>query len=80
MVIRVASPIAEQLKTYDPRKLGKIRKVSKLHRAGPVPSPPAKIKTLLILAKTLDRQKLNFSPSALFHMKTRVSLNYFVND
>ena len=24
-------------------------------------------------------QKLNFSRSALFHMKTRVSLKYFVN-
>ena len=26
------------------------------------------------------QQKLNFSRSALFHMKTRVSLKYFVND
>ena len=30
--------------------------------------------------KTLEKQKLNFSPSALFHLKTRVSLKYFLND
>ena len=30
--------------------------------------------------KTLEKQILNFSRSALFHMKTRVSLTYFVND
>ena len=33
-----------------------------------------------MLAKSLEKQKLNFSCSALFHMKTRVSLKYFVND
>ena len=30
--MRVASPAAEKLKTYDLRKLGNIRKLSKLHR------------------------------------------------
>ena len=30
--------------------------------------------------KALEKQKLNFSRSALPHMKTRVSLKYFVND
>ena len=30
--------------------------------------------------KTLEKQKLNFSPGALFRIKTRVSLKYFVND
>ena len=30
--------------------------------------------------KALEKQKLNFSRRALFHMKTRVSLKYFVND
>ena len=30
--------------------------------------------------KPLKKQKLNFSRSALFHLKTRVSLKYFVND
>ena len=33
-----------------------------------------------IVAKNFGREKLNFSGSALFHMKTRVSLKYFVND
>ena len=37
------------------------------------------MKILLILAKN-ENQKLNFSRSALFHMKIRVSLKYFVND
>ena len=30
--------------------------------------------------KTLEKQKLNSSRSTLFHMNTRVSLKYFVND
>ena len=30
--------------------------------------------------KTSENQKLNFSRSALFHMKTRVCHNYFVYD
>ena len=39
------------------------------------------MKILLILAKkNLEKQKLNFSRSARFHMKTRASLIYFVND
>ena len=43
-----------------------------------IPSLPVKIENLLILVKTLEKKKLNFSRSALFHMKTRVSLKYFV--
>ena len=38
------------------------------------------MKVLFILAKTLEKQKLNFSCSALFHMKTRASFKYFVNE
>ena len=38
------------------------------------------MKILLIQAKSLEKQKLNFSRIALFHMKTRVSLKHFVND
>ena len=38
------------------------------------------MKILLILEKTLEKQKLHFSRSALIHMKTRVSLKYLVND
>ena len=30
--------------------------------------------------KLVEKQKLNFSRSALFHMKTRDKLKYFVND
>ena len=43
-------------------------------------SPLVKMNVLLILAKALEKQKLNFSRSALVCMKTRVSLKYFVND
>ena len=39
-----------------------------------------KMKTLLTPKKTLEKQKLNFSPSALFHLKTRVSRKYCLND
>ena len=35
-------------------------------------------KKLLIPAKISWKMKLNFSRSALFHMKTKVSLKYFV--
>ena len=45
-----------------------------------MPSLPAKMKILLILAKALEKQKLNFACSALFHIKTRVNLKYFVDD
>ena len=41
---------------------------------------PAKMKVLSILAKSLEKQEVNFSRSTLFHMKTRVGLKYFVND
>ena len=37
------------------------------------------MKVLLKLAETPEKQKLNFSCCALFHMKTRVSLKYFVS-
>ena len=33
-----------------------------------------------MLAKNSVKQKLNFTRSALFHVETRVSLEYFVND
>ena len=42
-------------------------------------SVSAKMKILLILPKILEKQKINFSRSALFCMKTRVSLKHFVN-
>ena len=45
-----------------------------------MPTAPAKLKRLLILAKKYQKQQLNLSHSALFHKKTRVSLKYFVTD
>ena len=45
-----------------------------------MPSFPVKMKTFFIPAKTLEKQKSNFSRSALFYMKTRVSLKHFEND
>ena len=44
-----------------------------------VASLPAKMEILLILAKISRKIEIKFSRSALFHMKTRVSLKYFVN-
>ena len=40
---------------------------------------PANMKVLLILAKNSSKAKVNFSRSVLLHMKTKVSLKYFVN-
>ena len=42
-----------------------------------MPSLPAKLKILLVLAK---KKEINFSGSAQFDRKTRISLKYFVND
>ena len=47
----------------------------------PETAPSLQMNNLLILAKkTLQKRKLNFSRGALFHMKTRVNLKYFVRD
>ena len=40
-------------------------------------SPPHEMKILSVLA---EKQKLKFSRSTLFHMKTRVCLKFFVNN
>ena len=42
-------------------------------------SVTVKIKLLLILAKSIEKEKVNVSRSVIFLMKTRVSLKYFVN-
>ena len=42
-------------------------------------SRPAIMKSLLIIAKSLQKQELNFSRSVLFRMKTRVTRKYFLN-
>ena len=65
--------VAEQLKTQDLRTSGKIRKISKPHRiitqrpaSPPIRKPPR------YKQQTTEKQKLEFSCTALFHMKTRV--------
>ena len=63
------------------RILGNIKKTFKFHKMiayCPVFRP--KWKFCYYLQKTLEKQKLNFFCSILFHMKTRISLRYFVND
>ena len=46
-----------------------------------MPTLPAKMKILLILAKKFQKNLiLHFSRSVLFHAKTRVILKYFVTD
>ena len=45
-----------------------------------MPSLSTRMKILSILAKVLEKQKLNFSRSVLIYMRTRVSLKDFVND
>ena len=64
----------------DLRKLGNIRKVSKPNRMivyKPFPLPKRKFGQYQ--QKSLEKQKLNSSCSAPFHMKTRVSLIYLLN-
>ena len=39
-----------------------------------MPSPPAKMKVLLILAENSGKTEIKLFPCALFHMKTKVSL------
>ena len=69
--MRVASRAAERLKTQDLRKLGNIRKMSKIHRIiahCPVPPPKCQYQQ-----KTPEKQKLNPSCSAPPHTKTRAT-------
>ena len=80
--IRVASRVAERLQSCDLRKLGKIRKVPKLHKMI-AQSPfilPATMKILLILAKNSGKIEIKFFLQYAISHKTRVSLKYFVND
>ena len=62
------------------KKLKYIRKISKRHRfiaQCSVFHPNSKL--CQYQQKNIEKQKLNFSHSALFHMKTRVCLKYFVH-
>ena len=38
------------------------------------------MKVLSVIVKSPEKQKLNFSYSVLFDVKTRVYIKYFVND
>ena len=81
MVYTSCLTCAKQRKTDDFTKLGNIRNVSQPpSNDSLVPSPPVKMKILLISQKTLEKQKLKFFRSALYpvlHMITRVSPKYF---
>ena len=67
-------------KKLDLRKLGNIRKLSKPDRMiAQRPFSPPKRKICQYYQKTLEKQNLNLPRCALFHMKTRVSVKYFVS-
>ena len=65
----------------DFRKLGNIRKISKVHGIIAQCSVLPRNENFAFTSKNLKfPEKLNFSHSALFHMKTRICLRYFVSD
>ena len=66
------------LKSYKIRKNQVSLETSKNIRL--VPSAPAKMQILLILAKNFWKAEIKHSRIALFCMKTRVSLKHFEND
>ena len=69
----------QDLRSQDLRKHQESLKTYSIYEL--VQSLPAKMKNSLILTKkSLEKQKLNSSRIALFHMKTRVCLKFFVND
>ena len=70
----------QRLKTWDLRKFENINKIPKLSWIyGLVLSPPPKIKNLSVLAKISRKTEIELCHSALFHLKTRVCLKFFVN-
>ena len=63
MDIRVASRVAERLKTEDLKKLGNNQESASTSKNDSlVPSLPAKIKTLLILANKLPKLPIKIFP------------------
>ena len=65
----------------DLRKLGNIKKILKLRKIiGYCSVILPKYIFFQYWQKTPEKQKLNFSRSALFHMKTRNCLKHFVHD
>ena len=63
------SCLTNDLRLRNLRILRNMRKISQLHRI-----------IVSISKNFLKKQKLNFSRSGLFHMKTRVCLKYSEND
>ena len=51
-----------------------------LNHIAQCPVPPAKMKTLLILAKSPSKTEIKLFRGVQFHMKTRAGLKYPVND
>ena len=76
--IRVASRVTKRLKTQDLRKLGKVKKISKLY--GIQPQYPVFLPKLKFCRYSTEKQKLKLPRISLFHVKARVCLKYFVND
>ena len=73
--------VAARLKTQDLRKLGNIRKVSKLQKMkAQLRGTLTKDKLSQHQKKSRKKQQLNFCGSVLFFMKTRASLKYFLTD
>ena len=64
----------------DLRKLGKIRKISKLNRIITQRRSPPQTQNPFILAENCWQVEIKPCRIALFHMKTRVCLIYFVDD
>ena len=77
---QISSQVAKRLKTYDPRKLGKTRNISKPHLLLPNAQSSSQNRKIINANKNLLKIRLDFSRSALFLMKTRVYLKHFVND
>ena len=76
MILTTLNLLKVVFSDWDLRKFGNITKVPKLGRMIAAAKSSCRNKILLIL----EKQKLKFFCSALFHMKTRVSVKYFVND
>ena len=72
------SRVAEQLKIWDVRKLGNIRKVSNFIEL--LPSAQSSCRNLNFASTSKNLLKDRNWTFPAFHMKTRVCLKYFVND
>ena len=78
--IRVASRVAERLKTEDLRKFRNIRKVSKLHRMIAYCSVPRQNKNFVSTSRKSRKIAIKLFPRCAISHKTRVSLKYPATD